>query len=101
VPSLPDSLAGKIHLLQLRAHFFGDSVGFRSIRFAEGIGGSEAFAKGSRPWLGQLNAFHNFRDGDNQVSLGGEEFQEVVCLFVSDKENLPAKVLLKSAEEGI
>jgi hypothetical protein len=52
VPSLPDSLAGKIHLLQLRAHFFGDSVGFRSIRFAEGIGGSEAFAKGSRPWLG-------------------------------------------------
>jgi cystathionine beta-synthase len=66
----------------------------------EGIGGSEAFAKGSRPWLGQLNAFHNFRDGDNQVSLGGEEFQEVVCLFVSDKENLPAKVLLKSAEEG-
>jgi len=98
---LADSLPGDIHVFQLLPHFLGDPVGLGTVGFAHGIGRSEALAEGRGAGFREVDSLHDLRDGDNEIALGGEEFEEVFSLLASNEEDFPSKVVFKGTEESI
>ena len=90
-----------IHFFQFAPHFLGNPVGLGAIGLAHRIGGREALSKGSCTGFREIDAFNDFRNGDNQVSLSGEDIKKIFGLSSSNKKNFPAKIFLKRVKKNI